>query len=504
MMRKMMLLGIAVLLVMFCASCGVENVPEATQIPETVPAVIATQPHVCAEACGVCGLCMNAGCAEAVCAEKCTGTHWEEPFAFSAGDYITTETVRVDTGTLVFDIDENVYVPGNLAEMGEIIATEIEKVTGLDFDGAGYARDFFPDGKVHINISRDCLYTERDWYRGLKTSEVGNAYGGSSTHVFASPGDLLLGHSNAMVHELTHVLMFRQSAWSHSQLLNEGFAEYTTYLVMSDLEKTDPQAAFYLDHSEQSLIDMRIWDYDKLFEHPIEYWFENTFEYSSNENYTVGFRFMAYLHDVYGDYSKWIPAYEAQYPHRNSGEITDKSTAERQIEVLKVTYGEDVLDNFYPWLKNRLDRFVSTGSWRNLKNQQKPAALNWYPNYNAIESVVWIRNLEYNDLYLNIETVRKYLGEYKQQDVSDLVLITSEPVRVELYQADGTYTSAMTNSQKAEKAIESLQWDANQQGYVYVFIEDVLSLENISYIKLVGEGKLELIEIAGDFRVMFK
>ena len=502
-MKKRILSLILAVALLLCAGCGAVSAPEDVQTPAAAPTVATTQPHACTSACLTCGLCANSACTEAVCAEKCAGNHREEPKVFSGGDHITTEAVSVDTGTLVFDIGENVYIPGDLAQLGEVIVAAMETVSGLDFDGAGYGREMFRDGKVHVKASRDNLYTEQDWYQGLKTSETGNAYASAWGHAELSPGDLCITETYALIHELGHVLMFRQSEWSHCQTLNEGFAEYTAYLAVQELAHTNPEAAFRTMTPNEFLGNVDIYDYEKLFEQPIEYWFENTFEYSGNSNYAVGFRLMAYLQAVYGDYSKWITEFENTHCFKTSSNGSDLSQVQQQIEVLKATYGEDVLDNFYPWLKENLDKFVPKADWRDLTDQQE-LAFNWYPELNAIESVARIEKLEYNDLYLNIESVRKYLGEYKQQDVSDLMLVTSEPVQIELYRADGTYTTVMSNSQKAQQPIEIMKWNEEQQAYGYAFAEGMLPLENVSYIKLVGEGKIELIEIVGGFRVLFK
>lgn len=477
-MKKAVLCCMLALILIFCCACGQVGIaPEPTAEP--------TQSHICTNLCEVCGICTDENC-----------TIFRE-------DYITTEPISVDTGTLVFDIGENVYVPGSLPEMGKIISAEMEKATGLNFDGAGYGRDYFPDGKVHVNISRDRLYVGKDWYTGLPTSEVGNAHADPVEHVFISPGEFLLGHGYAIVHELAHVLMFRQSEWSHSQLLNEGFAEYTTFLVLSDLEKTNPQAAFYLDESTNCVENMWIDDYDKLFERPIEYWFENTFEYAGNANYAVGFRFMAYLHEMYGDYGKWIPAFEQQYCYKYSTVGSNTSTVERQIEVLKATYGEDVLDNFYPWLKENLERFEPDIHYLHVRDLTSAGEINWYPGFNAHESVAEIDNLKYKDLYIDLEPMRKYLSEYKQHDSSDLLLVTSEPVEVSLHRADGTCTTVMTNSQKLEEPITIAQWSREcAWSYLYTTTDMVLPLDGISYIKLVGEGELELMQIIGDFRAL--
>lgn len=463
--------GILAAVLLFCTACGNNG---QMQAQETQAVAV----HACSNACLSCYGCTNEACTEEACAVKCSG-HKEEPFAFLTGDYITEAPVSVDTGTLVFDIGANVYVPAHLEDTAETVVAAIEKVSGLDFDGLGnYARSTFPDGKVHVNVSRDALYAgnpaHADWYRGLQTSEVGNAYASSGEHAVVSPGDLFLGGSNAVVHELGHVLMYRQSEWNHCQLLNEGFAEYTTYLTLLELELNAPEAACYLDRSVTNISDMRISNYTELYKYPVEYWFDNTFDFATNNNYAVGFRFMAYLDAVYGDYSKWIPAFEEAYSYQKIKPDIEDSDTEKQVQILKRVYGEDVLDNFYPWLKENLEMFDEDTRYWEAIDRTGLEAINWYPTYNAAQSVVRLDYCGYRDLYINLETVRKYLSEYKQEDITDLTLTASEPLKLRLYQADGNYTEVLTRE---------------------------ISLEGISYIKLVGEGKLDWLEVAGSFRV---
>ena len=471
-------------------SCGDTQEPstqattENTQVPSTQPTTDTTQnppvqptggtaqEHACDSRCPDCGLCANSGCTEAACAEKCACTQKEDPHAFSQGDYITGGPVSVDTGTLVFDIGANVYVPGYLAQAGEVVATTIEKITGLDFDGAGYARQNFPDGKVHIRVSRDYLYAGQDWFQGLATSELGSAQASAWQHVEMCPGDLLFSNNYTLVHELSHVLMYRQSEWHHSQLLNEGFAEYTTYLTLLELERTNPAIAYHLDKSSHPVANMMLTEqeYAQLFSQPLEYWFENILE-CGNSNYTIGFRFMAYLQKVYGDYSKWIPAFERTYSFGQKDGDTDVSAAAQQIQVLKATYGADVLDNFYPWLKANRQMFDQSGYESAVTDLTGASQINWYPIFNAIESSVTLEQVKYRELYINLETVKLYLGQYKAVDTSGLYLENPGNISIVCYRQDGS-CSVPT---KAEK----------------------ISLEGISYIKLVGEGKLSGLQIKG-------
>ena len=72
---------------------------------------------------------------------------------------------------------------------------------------------------------------------------------------------------------------------------------------------------------------------------------------------------------------------------------------------------------------------------------------------------------------VNLETAKLYLGEYKGMDISGVYLENPGGCTVVCYRADGSY-EVPTN-------------------------ETRISLEGISYIKLVGEGKLTQLRIKG-------
>jgi hypothetical protein len=273
-----------------------------------------------------------------------------------------------------------------------------------------------------------------------------------------------------MIHEPAHVLMFRQTEWSHCQMLNEVISTYTTYLVEKKLAESNHFTGFCIDSPQQSTDDIYIHVYKELYDQPLEYWFEITFEYSLNTNYAIGFRFMAYLHDVYGEYTSWITKFEELYSYRTYSNYSNESPVAQQIAVLKATYGDDVLDNFYPWLKEHQEMFEQPiFVTRDLSNA---ACINLYPTFDSVVSRATIEHFRYHDLYINIETVRTYVEDYKHLDASELTLITSQPVTVQLHQADGSY---LTKTGKE------------------------FSLDGISYIKLVGSGSLDLLEVAGPF-----
>ncbi len=456
-MKRVILCMLVVVVLLSCVACG-------------------GMTHSCTSVCQTCQKCLNAECDKAACADQCAG-HREEAFTFQVGDYITESDVSIDIGKVVLDIGPGIYVRGDASERAKDVVAAIEAVSGLDFDGYGYARESYPDGKVHVNISRDALYVGEDWYTGSVHSEVGNAYASVTKHVFMSPADLPIFRNYTLIHELSHVLMFRQQGWNHSQLLDEGFAEYTTYRVLQELPKNDPTYMVDMGHPSMIIFNMAMsagtteLNDDKLYEYPVEHWFDNTFEYAFNRNYAIGFRFMAYLDAVYGDYSGWMLTYNELYPYDRTID-SDMSTTEQQIAVLKATYGEDVLDGFYPWLMENAALF--TYDRQEKYDVSGAESINWYPEFHAVGSRVYYFNLEYRDLYINLETAKTYLSEYKGCDISNIKLTASQEVSVNLYRADGSYTS--------------------------ILLTEPVSLEGISYIKLVGEGFLENLEIV-DFVV---
>ena len=423
--------------------------------------------HHCENMCYDCNKCRNTECREEECAAKCEG-HSEAPVTFNGGDYITDSDVSIDYGTFVLDTTGNAYIRGDLAIIMGDIAAAMEKVSGVDFDGAGYANWYYEDGKVHVNAPRNPPPDGQPSY-----SEGGTAYASSSGYVMIVPADLALCNSYAIIHELGHVLMFRQSEWSHCKALNEGFAEYTTYRALEELAKKNPAYQVWLSNPHYCVTNM-VGDEDKLYEHPIEYWFSNTFEYAGNKDYAVGFRLMWYLDDVYGDYGKWVTEFEKLYCFREAGPGSDVSPVEWQIAALKSAYGEDVLDGFYPWLKENIDLFeVDFDNKYGESDLSGIDKINLYPAFSIVTPDAVMHNFKYNDLYINIETVRGYLSEYKELDVSKLSLKAEgdkAPV-VNLYDAQGNYIS--------------------------ISLDKPVSLEGVSYIKLVGEGTLRSLEITG-------
>lgn len=375
---------------------------------------------------------------------------------------ITTQNTVLETEHFTFEIDSNVYVPGYLKEYIEIIYDALESVSGLEFYNEHYNHD-----KITIEVEK----VRKD--ESPETEHAGAyAYSkGATIHV--SSGDLLLGNSYAITHELSHILMYSQSSWTYSQVFVEGFAEYTSYKATKFLEENNMNVAKTLEDSKSHINNMDI--RGNIYSKTIEYWIEHpeeALEISPNGAYAVGFRFMSYLDNIYEDYSAWTHYYEQKNPYYlNGGYTSQRTSLQEQYNAMEHTYGEAVLDGFYGWLKIN-EEILFADPLNENNNLYDMTTLEYsyiYPYFyysgNRI-SMTKFYKFSYNNLYVGIDETRNYLQNYKNKDVSNLRLKLEHEVEVELYDSNNSLIETK--------------------------IDDEFSLIGVSYIKLVGEGTLGL------------
>lgn len=458
-----------------CETCGLCQNPDYVH-PDCTEKCACT--HVCDHKCVICGACQNPNCFNWTCAQKCPNNHppINTPFpegvvtvkAVAQDDFITTEIISLDMGTLVYDIYPDIWVPSHIYETSEAAASAVERITGLRFEGNYPHARSFADGKVHVTTNRDSMYVDENNYQGLASNEFGVAYAGDYHHVVLSPGDLL-GHGSSLAHELGHILSYRQTTWTFPRVLSEGFAEYTSYLVAAEVSAADPRLGYYLGNPQEIINNNFIHNYQELYRQPMEYWFENEFQYAGNGNYTVGFRFMAYLQDVYGDYSRWIHAFETAHPFLGQTAPSNGADPQLAIAVLKDTYSEDVLDNFYPWLRaHERDFEVNYNFYRDLSGAEE---ITLYPAFYAKTSSTILERFQYQDLTIHLDQARIYLSRYKGVDISNARIQASAPVSAEITDDQGSTTS--------------------------VTLTDPVALEGVRSIRLTGSGMLEYLKIIG-------
>ncbi len=368
---------------------------------------------------------------------------------------ITTGYTKLNTKHLELSVPLKVYIPDDLVENVDIVTSAMEKVSGMQFEG-------------NPKYSSELLSVQVEKMWGTER-ELGNAYAFAG-NVYMSPGDLV--ELSALIHECSHALQYNQSGWSYCEWAMEGIATYTRYKTQAYIEQQYPELVPIAGFVDQSFNDLVITDYDELYKHPMEYWVENTFEYSWNDNYPIGFRFMWYLDEVYGDYTKWIYEYEKINPYYLSDKVSNKVEPEDQIKIFKTVYGEDVFEDFYRWLEMNRKRFVS-GTVADLSHAEK---IQVYPTcaYSKINYSLQ-HSFRYQDLFVDIAVGREYLNEYKGKNTQDMVLSVSEGTVLELYDAEGNLLRKEGPTQRDQQ----------------------IPLDGVSYLKLVGSGTLTQFIIEG-------
>ena len=252
----------------------------------------------------------------------------------------------------------------------------------------------------------------------------------------------------------------------------EGVSTYTTYKVQEYIEQNHPELVTIVGDVNQSFLNYSIDDYDELYKYSMEYWADHTFEYAANVNYTIGFRFMWYLDEVYGDYTKWIYEYEKANPYNSTTGLNDMLATEEQMKAFRMAYGEDVFDGFYTWVENNRERF-ETGHIVDLSQAEE---IRVYPMCAAGE--IWYTlssEYQYKDLLVRIDEGREYLSEYKGKDTRDMVLDVGTDVVLELYDAEGNLLRTEGPTQ----------------------YNHLIALDGVGSVKLVGEGRLKQFSITG-------
>ena len=250
----------------------------------------------------------------------------------------------------------------------------------------------------------------------------------------------------------------------------EGISTYTTYKTQKYIAQYYPDLIPIVGTINQSIVNYSISNYSKLYEYPLEYWMENTFEFSGNTNYSIGFRFAWYLDEVYGDYTKWIFEYEKVNPYDRANTKTNKLPIEEQIKAFKLAYGEDVFEGFYAWLKEN-EKLFKNNYPVDLSVAEK---IQFYPTCAYREIYYSFSGGSYNDLYIGIDSGRYYLNEYKGKNTDEMALNIDPGIIVELYDGEGRLLRA-----------ESSQREIS------------IKLEGVSFIKLVGSGHFNRIDFLG-------
>lgn len=331
MKMKLLAAALALLSVLSLSACSLFH----THVEEPIPAVYATS--------------FSTGVTEGVRCRDCGEILQEgeetpivEPvdIRFSSGS-VTQEPTVITTEHFRFEIPANVYIPDGFEEKVEQIASLVEHFSGLTLN----SNPNYDEGLILVEVIKP-INTE---------AELQEHASASPGIIYLQSGDLLdLG---TLAHEMSHYLQYNQSPWFYCTWAMESISTYTTYKIQKYIQENDSELLSFVGTTNKSLSDLKITNFDALYENSMEYWIDHVFEYSGNTDYSIGFTLAWYLDETFGDYTKWILEYEKANPYYDSGADDMMLSGEEQLRAFTMTYGEDVFDNFYAWLKqNQSDR----------------------------------------------------------------------------------------------------------------------------------------------------
>ncbi len=315
--------------------------------------------------------------------------------------FITTEYTVIEDERFVLKIDANVYVPKSIKSDIYAVMDAIEEVTGLSFypDCLDATYPDAQDKRVVINVVKK------------ETGEFHNAYS-TVEGVYISSGDLLIcaGESMAIIHELTHVVNWRNGSIM-SGVLAEGFSTYFTCKV---IEKQYFPSDFN-SYSNYRLDDTITSDNAEslMEEADSDGWF----------GYKYGFRLMHYIMEIYG-----IDSYMelSKRVFEEIGNLYDTNV--HMIPRLKEYFGDDFFTEFGNWYKENESGFNPNYHTVFVNQAVNFSGLTDYGCFNSIDVFPYygssctysIGSFDYKErLIMNFSRGHEYTKQYMDDKIAE-------------------------------------------------------------------------------------
>lgn len=358
-----------------------------------------------------------------------------------------------------FQAKYKTYLVDGYIENFEALYDAIEQVTALTFIPRVSKQqvDSHSEMKITVILSRTDGNAHED-------NDVGVAYTDTESRLIGiGQTDAFLGIDYQTIACLANILQTDNANIAFNEIYDYGFQVYTAYKVLKYLEEENPQLASKFVNSNNLVLNTYIFDHKTLYGKPLTYWMEQGYPNDiSNGSMAVGFWFMMYLDQVYGDYSAWIPAYKNQYGASRS-QSTDN--LENQIQIMKDTYEESVLDGFYPWLKENMRKLNRNSDYSWTKE------LTHYPIFNYAGYFDLFINGKYEDLCVSLAEFRHYMEEFKGYELDNLTLVCINRTKVALYDQNGKYIMTTSGTKSAAGEYE-------------------VCLDDVYYIQFLGKGQV--------------
>lgn len=257
----------------------------------------------------------------------------------------------IETEYAILDPEDGVVLTQEDIEQVDFVCKIMEEVTGLSFLDAKYYKDI----KVTFHI-----------YDSVPSGSADNIGKAIDIDKSCLQGDGLL----LMVHELVHILQFTNVYTGSFPFYAEGHADYWTFKIAEYIMDNDIEGLVELVNVEQEYTKWEdIYgsvDITGIYEKDIYEWMDKGCYFAFEDSwpaYIYGRFFFVYLEDAYGDANAFLPIY-ARIPYASTGLDWDAGIAGRKymnmeplIKMMMVTYGDDVFENFYPWMKEHEELF---------------------------------------------------------------------------------------------------------------------------------------------------
>jgi hypothetical protein len=268
------------------------------------------------------------------------------------GTYYTTKKEEyIETSRFVLYLGKGVEIPINVVELINYIMDMIEEETGYEF----YAKwqgeyNFGMDSELDMYFKNAKQLKEIDpEHNKIGIVAVNNdafhgAYASGGYGVLLSPSDIKIldGGAGTIIHELLHVVMFRNGK-SMNGAFDEGFTTYYTARIIDKDKRLNCTYDSYFQLGR--------------YKFPIN---ENSAEQlyivqeQGSERYGLGFRLLHFLHEKYGDKSY-------KKLHEKVCEMLDDSEHEASTELIAKVIKEEISKDFFvefaKWHKLNMKRF---------------------------------------------------------------------------------------------------------------------------------------------------
>lgn len=272
--------------------------------------------------------------------------------------YVTEKPEYIETDNFILFLDKGITVKGNTIELIQNLYDKVEETTGLKFNEKKYI-----DDKSSYEYTCHTYFYE-DSFKGMRlmdekiiicvVDEKKAAPYNFIHEIIINPIDLEIeeGEGYALVHEMIHSahLTNGSSFWTP---LTEGYATYMTDMVI----KNSKDLKFnFNSQNNYSFYETEITKENAKSEFIRE-------KDDSFENYLYGYRFVTYLHEVYGEnifHEILKNGIKNPYDDEQYG-IVDFDGEQTAKLIIKTT-SENVFEDFAVWLKENSARFeyVST------------------------------------------------------------------------------------------------------------------------------------------------